>query len=169
MQTPSAYWRAMCPSDLGEVEAIAALCHPDYPEEARVFSERLRIFPSGCAAFVVAGHVAGYLLSHPDVLGRSVPLNCAPESLPVEPDALYIHDLALAPDARGKGGAVAAVGRCVTLATSMGLKWLALVAVNNSRAFWQHQGFLALTDPRVVADPNPYGAGSTYMARKLGA
>lgn len=169
MQTPAAYWRAMCAGDLHDVEAIAAFCHPEYPEEGEVFRERLRIFPSGCASFVVDGCVAGYLMSHPDALGRSVPLNHALGSLQAEPDALYIHDLALAPNARGKGGAVAAVARCVALAASMELDRLALVAVNKSRAFWLHQGFADLTDPRVVADPNPYGPESTYMARHLRA
>ncbi len=44
----SPLWRAMTPGDLPAVLAIADVVHPDYPEDAAIFAERLALYPAGC-------------------------------------------------------------------------------------------------------------------------
>ncbi|KAH7021074.1 uncharacterized protein B0I36DRAFT_333735 [Microdochium trichocladiopsis] len=130
--TVDAIWRPMTLEDVPLVVAIADAVHPDLPEDAAVFAERIRLFPAGCHILVpqksreqrqasdnksqatTAG--LGYIISHP------IPKNCPPSlntllgTLPLLPTAndnnaeqqqqqqqYYVHDLALVAAARGRG------------------------------------------------------------------
>ena len=67
-------WRRMAPADLPAVMEIAAVVHPDYPEDEAVFAERLRLAPSGCHVLAdLAGALLGYLVSHPWPAGAVAP------------------------------------------------------------------------------------------------
>ncbi|NEW95116.1 GNAT family N-acetyltransferase, partial [Rhodopseudomonas sp. BR0M22] len=48
MMAKTATWRGMTPADLPAVDAIAAVVHAAYPEDAAVFAERLALHPDGC-------------------------------------------------------------------------------------------------------------------------
>ncbi|MCS6760078.1 MAG: GNAT family N-acetyltransferase, partial [Candidatus Devosia euplotis] len=63
--TKPMYWRPLTALDLPTVEAIAALVHPDFPEDAAVFAERQWLYPDGTYLLELDGGAAGYVLSHP--------------------------------------------------------------------------------------------------------
>ena len=133
--------------DLPAVSAIAALVHPDYPEDGAVFAERLRLYPAGCRMLEFGGWAAGYAISHPWVFGRPPRLNTLLGALPADPATLYLHDVALLAAARGAGAASRLLGQLAELARITGLPSLSLVAVNGSAAFWGRQGFGVVQDP----------------------
>jgi len=166
-------WRAMTAGDLAAVMAIAAEVHPDYPEDAAVFAERLGLYPQGCMVLetrqAAGARPGGYLISHPWTLAAPPALNSLLGALPPFPVLYYLHDLALAPAARGTGAARAAVARAVAMAEQGGLDRLGLVAVNGAEAFWRRCGFTPSADGALQAAARKYDAAATYMTRDVGA
>ena len=162
-----AVWRRMREEDLPAVCAIAARVHSGYPEEDVVFAERLRLYPAGCRILELDGLAAGYALSHPWVLGRPPRLNSLLGGLPTDPATLHLHDVALLPAARGVGAASRLIGRLAELARAAGLSHLSLVAVNDSAAFWESQGFGVVRDPALERELHGYGPAACFMVRSL--
>lgn len=162
MATPA--WRAMGAGDLPDVERISALVHPGYPEREEVPIERLRLFPTGCLIATVGGTTVGYAVSHPGVIGQPPPLDTLLGALPLNADCLYIHDVALLPDARGLRLGEAVVGALMGIARHAGFTCLTLTAVNSSTAFWSRQGF---SIERTVKSLASYGEDAAYMVRLL--
>ena len=149
-------------ADLPAVSAIAAAVHPGYPESDAVFAERLRLFPAGCLALEAGDAVSGYAVAHPWRAREPVPLDTLLSALPREPGALYLHDLALRPAARGAGAAGEAVRILAGLAGPLPL---ALVAIGGTEGFWRRQGFVPQADPALEAVLAGYDPGARYMER----
>jgi GNAT superfamily N-acetyltransferase len=149
-------WRAMQESDLPAVTAIAAEVHPDYPESPAVFAERLRLFAQGCLVAVdVNGTALGYAIAHPAVLGQPPALNSLLHDLSSQADCLYLHDVALTAATRQSGLGGALVEYIRELAIAHGFACAALMAVNNSAAYWQRRGFM------------PYQDANATLAKKI--
>lgn len=159
----------MARADLPALMAIAAVAHPHFPEAEAVFAERMALFPPGCRVLADAdGRLHGYVFSHPWRADEPVPLDTLLAALPANPGALYLHDLALLPSARGTGAAGAVVRELVALAADRGLACVSLVAVSGSSGFWRQQGF----GPRegvATEQLRGYGADAVFMACPLGA
>ena len=161
-------WRAMMQSDLPIVADMASSSHPDYPEDAAVFAERLELFPQGCAILECNGEVAGYHIAHPGRFGEPVPLDHFLGSIPDDADVLYLHDIALLPAARGSGAASAAVTNLKKLALRYDYDRLALVSVNQTSGFWRGHGFEPETGETINRQLAGYGGESSYMVCDLG-
>jgi GNAT superfamily N-acetyltransferase len=156
----------MAPADLPAVMKVAALVHPDYPEDEAVFAERLRLAPEGCHVLAAGeGALRGYLVSHPWPAGAVPPLNSLLGRIPPGTANWYLHDLALLPAARGSGAAGAIVGAIARHAAQTGYTSLALVAVNDSGGFWRRQGFREVRDPALALKLASYDDAARYMRR----
>ncbi|MGV2980973.1 GNAT family N-acetyltransferase [Camelimonas sp. ID_303_24] len=176
-------WRAMAAGDLAKVLQLAAVIHPDYPEDAAVFAERLGLYPQGCLVLEMSGEagegsdhapdrppgpvLGGYLVSHPWTAGAPPALNSLLGALPPFPALHYLHDLALLPAARGTGAAQAAVVRAAEVAAQAGFERLGLVAVNGAEAFWRRCGFAPSADAALQAAARKYDAAASYMTRAV--
>ncbi|WP_052214852.1 GNAT family N-acetyltransferase [Belnapia sp. F-4-1] len=147
----------MTEADLPGVVALAAAAHPHYPEEPAVFAERLALAPGFCW---VLEDGRGYALAHPWA-GPVPPLDSLLGALPAAAEALHLHDIVLAPEARGAGGAAAMIERLAALGAASGLERMTLVAVAGKAGYWRRLGFVPLLE---VAS---YGAGAVLMARPL--
>ena len=158
----------MTPADLPAVMRIAAVVHPNYPEDEAVFAERLGLAPAGCLVLAgESGELSGYLISHPWPRGSLPALNSFLKAIPAGTSDWYLHDLALLPRARGGGRAAAGVSRVLSTAQRAGCKAIALVAVNGSAAFWERQGFRRVHDPALAGKLASYDDGARYMMRDL--
>lgn len=151
-------------ADLHAVLAVQAACYPpEMQEAAEVVLARLRTAPGTVLVAGDAEGVCAYVFAYPSRLGAVTPLGAgfAPAA---DADTLYIHDLAVAPRALGQGLARRLLASL--LAASPALPGAALVAVQDSRRFWEGQGF-------TVRDAGEEGArrlatypdGALYMAR----
>lgn len=163
-------WRAMEAADLDRVMDIAAVVHPDYPEERTVFAERLALFPDGCLMALADDATVGYAVMHPGTLGAPPPLDSPLGALPESPDCLYLHDVALLPAARGLGLGVSALERMEALAERRGFAWLALTSTPKARAFWDRNGFAPFEaggGAALAAKLASYGGGMAYMTRRV--
>lgn len=167
-QMSKPYWRLAHAEDLDAISAIAARIHPDLPERPDVLAEKMRLYPDGCRVLIAGDEIAGYGLAHPWMLHRIPPLNGFLDRLPDAADCLYVHDVAVLPDARG-GAARAYVAEIEQLARGSGIATLALVSVYDTRGFWERLGFGPITTDAALRNKlASYGASATYMLRELG-
>ena len=161
-------WRPMRPGDLAGVVALADAIHPDLPEDLAVFADRLALFPEGCHVLapetLTGDTLLGYVVAHPWAGNDPPKLNTVLGALPAVPDALLIHDVALAPGARGQGAAAAIVARLLALAEAYPRAML--VSVYGTAPFWSRFGFrdaTALLPPAALA---AYGEDARLMVRE---
>ena len=161
-------WRPMTSADLPAVMRIAAVVHPDYPEDEAVFAERLVLAPAGCLVLAgESGELSGYVVSHPWPRGSIPVLNSLLGTMPAGRRDWYLHDLALLPAARGGGYAGSGVSRIVSTARDARCDAIALVAVNGSAGFWERRGFRIVHDPALAAKLASYDDAARYMMRDL--
>ncbi|MBM6581348.1 GNAT family N-acetyltransferase [Microvirga sp. BT689] len=159
-------WRPMTPQDLGQVQALADVIHVSHPEDPDVLAERQRLYPQGCLMLIEDGRSIGYALTHP-WRSEPPPLNRLLREIPACATTYYIHDVALLPEARGQGHAAQIVDRLTVHAREAGFGSLMLVAVNQSRSFWEKAGFRVIADPGLEAKIASYGPDAVLMMRDL--
>lgn len=152
----------MVEADLDLVLAVAEI-HPEHQEDAAVFEERLALFGVGCAVLARGERLLGYRLSHPWMMDKPPRLNSLLGRLPHRPDTLFLHDLALLPEARGRGYARESVDETVALARDIDLATVSLIAIGGTRRFWAGLGFRE----RSLAVPDGYGAHAVPMVRDV--
>ena len=159
----------MMAADLTFVERIAEIVHPAYPESEEVPAERLALFPAGCLiAEDALAEVLGYAVSHPGRLGRPPARDSRLGELPSGADCLYLHDVALLPEARGLGLGESLVDLLRALAIRSGFKVMALTAVNRSTSYWRSRGFLNYSgDGILTAKLASYGDDAVYMISEV--
>jgi GNAT superfamily N-acetyltransferase len=167
------YWRPMTEADLDRVAAIAVLGFPDHFEGRPMFANRLALAAQGC--FVLAAKEGpgegdesmGYAIAYPWRLDSAPPLNTLIEAIPADAEVIYLHDLALHPEARGTGATKAIVERLADQARAKGWPAIALVAVNDAAGFWGKHGFTVRENAAVAEKLASYGSDARYMIRPL--
>jgi GNAT superfamily N-acetyltransferase len=146
-------------ADLPAVAALEVLCHAPLPPEGEaLFAERLALFPAGCLAADDEVGLAAYLVSHPWRRAAPPALGSRLGALPQGADTLHLHDIAIAPRARGTGLVGAALAAVIPVARAAGLSAISLVAVHGTAPLWARHGFTA-TGPA----PESYGEGETML------
>lgn len=165
---PRLTWGSMTAGDLDAVAEIAAVGFPNHFEGRDCFANRLALNPAGC--FVLAdedGAAKGYLVAYPWRANDAPALNTLIEAIPADATVMYLHDLALHPDARGAGWSRPVVERLAGEAKAAGWPALALVAVNDAAPFWEGLGFTVVESAAMAAKLASYGPGARYMVRRL--
>ena len=164
LNSPRFFLRPMEPADLEQVLTIQAQAYPPaLHEPATVFSGKLRQFPhSSWVAQGQAGLLA-YLFAQPARHLQPPPLNDPGSPVPGA-DALHLHDMAVAPAARGLGLARNLVRDALDWGRAQGFRWATLIAVGDSPAFWAGQGFAPGEAGKSLAC---YGPDALYMHRSL--
>ncbi|MBB3997007.1 GNAT family N-acetyltransferase [Aureimonas pseudogalii] len=161
---PMVRWRAMTEADLVGVIALADRVHPDFPEGEAMYRDRMRLFPGGCLVLADdAGAIVGYAVAYPARLGSPPPLDTVLGRLPNEADALYLHDVALAPEWRGGGRSGEGIARLLALAAAFPAAML--VSVYGTAPFWARHGFRAVDGEAMAAKLRAYGPTAVYMVR----
>ncbi|CAL62838.1 Putative acetyltransferase [Herminiimonas arsenicoxydans] len=161
------HWRRMSAPDMASVTLVASQVHPDYPEDERVFAERLALYPDGCLLLEAGKQIAGYVISHPWRERQPPALNSLLQALPATPSTYYIHDVALLPAARGLGAASQLVDILMQLAQAADLATMSLVAVNDSHAFWARHGFVSIEDPALQEKLHSYDTAARFLAKEV--
>lgn len=155
-------WRPMAAGDLAAVAALEVVCHAPLPPEGEaLFAERLALFSPGCLVVDDAAGLAAYVVTHPWTRRAPPVLGQRLGALPAVPDCLHLHDIAIAPRARGRGLVGAALATLLPVVREAGLSVITLVAVHGTAPLWARHGF-AETGPA----PSSYGEGVT-MVRNL--
>ncbi|MBV8036829.1 GNAT family N-acetyltransferase [Roseateles sp.] len=153
----------MTPADLDAVLALQQRCYGvDFLERREAFAAKL-VATEGLECCWMACDASGplaYAVSLP-VCEATLPALDAPHcERPASPTLLYLHDMAVAPQARSLGLAARLLARLSERARALGLARLGLVAVQGSVPYWQRQGF---------AEPAGLPAGLSAKLASFGA
>ncbi len=153
-------------ADLAAVLRIQAACYPPPMQEPEgVVLSRMAAAGATCAVAEDDAGVCAYLFAYPNRLGAVTALD-GDFHVAVDADTLYLHDLAVAPRAHGRGLARALVRHLLAQARELGLAASALVSVQDSAAFWTALGYrpARAADPAALAS---YPVAAHYMVRAL--
>lgn len=152
-------------ADLPAVVALAEEIHPQFPEDPTVFAEKQRLFEPFCFSLEFERAIAGYCIAHPWMREKVPVLNRLLGAAPQSPDCLFIHDVAVAPAARGKGATVALMESLTAVAQSCGLNTITLVALYGANQMWGRLGFHAAAIEK--NEIKSYGPSAIYMQKSL--
>lgn len=163
--------RRMRAADLPAVMAIQAQAYPPAMNEAEsVFAQRLQVSPDYCWVAEDRKGLAGYLFCYRSQHGKITALGAG--FTPSETgDCLYLHDLAIARQARGSGVAGQLIKQALAAGQSMKLRHAALVSVQGAQPFWAKHGFrpAAVDDPKQAKNLSSYPPPASYMSQPLAA
>ena len=124
----------------------------DFLEDAHSFIAKIAASPGiSCAAWR-DDVMVGYLIAVPMMTDEGLGFNTSRISTVSIADArvVYIHDVAVDPEVRGRGVAGSAVS-----------EWR-LVSVQESQGFWENRGFVVSPEP----PPIGYGPEAVLMLRR---
>ncbi|MFC0252165.1 GNAT family N-acetyltransferase [Massilia consociata] len=161
--------RTMRRADLEAILGLQAACYPPAMQEpAKVVRARMQAAGDTCAVAEDEAGLCAYLFAYPSRPGAVTPLGARFEVAP-DADTLYLHDLAVAPRAHGRGLARALVGHLLELARTRGMSSSALVSVQDTAGFWQALGYrdAAAACPAARAALATYPGLARYMTRAL--
>lgn len=165
---PSApVWLPLALSDIAGVAAIAAQLHPSLPERAAVLAEKAALFPEGCRKLLADGVMCGYALAHPWRTAVLPALDAFLDGLPAAADCLFIHDVAVLPQARGQGAAASFLLHADAVAMQHNLPVHALIAAYGTVRMWRRFGFAPLEGEQHVVELAAYGPQAVYMSRAV--
>lgn len=154
--------------DLEAMLRIQARAYPELAESPATLADRLLQAPDWCWGVAFGDQLCAYLLTHPWPHPLPPAWNTALPLLPAHSMRLYVHDLALDATARGSGVATRLLGTVLQRARHARFAEVSLVAVQNSRGFWQRQGFQTAHPPGKLAESlASYGDDARLMWRRL--
>ena len=158
--------RPMHPLDLDDVLHIQAASHgPGYLEPRQAFAAKLSASPDTTWVACQGPQVLAYLFALPIDDTRIPTLHEAGWTPPRLPLRLYMHDLAVLPEAQGGGTGRSLVSCAFQYAQDHGLEGLTLVAISGAAAYWTRQGFVALPPTPLALQTQlaSYGDGAVLM------
>ena len=156
-------WVPLSTSDVKDIDQIARQIHPTLPERLEVFEEKVGLFPEGCYKFVSGERMVGYALSHPWKLFSVPTLDEFIGELPSNPDCIYLHDVAVLPEARGHNAAGSFVAKIKEIAERMHIQKLSCVSVYGTDVLWSRFGFEAVSSAKMNKKLSSYGDSAKYM------
>jgi ribosomal protein S18 acetylase RimI-like enzyme len=163
--------RPLIDGDLPAVTAIQnTVFEPLYRETQDVLGSRLQVGPTCCWGAFEDGELLAYILSHPwpaaspPAIGRPLPT-------PPAGDNWFIHDLAIAPRARGLRLGHALVRAAAGSALKLGLVRGDLIAVQGAWSFWAKLGYAPppTLSEALQAKVAGYGPDARYMTATISA
>lgn len=155
--------RAMGPGDLDPVFDLQCRAHgADYHEPRVALASRLAHGSGFCLVAELGRRPVAYLLAHP--WRGSAPVLHRPLRQDGAADHLFLHDLAVLPEARSTGAGKALVATLVKRTRSAGFGEIRLVAIAGADGYWLRQGWLAIPNARL---DRSYGTAAKWMRRRL--
>jgi GNAT superfamily N-acetyltransferase len=163
-------YRSMGVDDLAAVMTVQSEAYGEgFIEGIDVIATRLDAAPDTAWVAEDEAGVCAYLVGYPSMAGRLSALGGA-FRVARAADCLYLHDLAVARRAAGRGVGPLLVRQALGCAESAGLKVSALVSVQASKAFWLHQGYCVSTpEPEESIKLDSYPGDAVYMEKRLGS
>lgn len=162
---PGPIWRPAKEIDVDAICAIDRRTHRELSERPEVHAEKIALFGEGCSILADGPSRLGYAIAYPWRLDDVPAMDVLLGALPGAPDCIFIHDVALLPEARGRGAGKAFVQRAAALARALDLQWLALVSVHGTHPLWGGMGFVVTEAFRFSEALKPYGPTARHMRR----
>ena len=166
---PALSVRSLEHRDLPAALAIqSAAYRPFLVEPEAAFASRLDLPSSYCLAATQDGALVAYLLAHAWAAEAPPPVGTVLSAPPAAGEVLFIHDLAVAPAARGTGIGRRLVMRAMEQAARDGLSTTELIAVEGAANYWRGLGFVeSETSPELTSKVSAYGPDARWMTREI--
>ena len=161
---------ALTLKDLDAVLSIQTGCYdPFFHESAAAFRAKLLASPDTHWLCRREGIPLGYLVTLPVAEGKLPALDADTVIMTDKPEWLYVHDLAVLPEARSLGLGRRFMAEAERVAGAKGLRGLALVAVQGAEGYWAKAGFGVKTgvSAELAAKLASFGDGAVYMERRF--
>lgn len=162
--------RPMCADDIAGILQVQQQAYAvELQESPAVLLAKWQRAASCCLVACTGKQVQGYLFSHPWHERLPPPLHAPLPEAVVAGEHWFVHDLALAPTARGHGLAARLWRRAREHARAEGCRHSLLVALADAAGFWQRQGYQELCSTEVSAREKlaGYGPGARLMHCRL--
>lgn len=162
-------YRQPGPADVPAIVGLQRECYPaPLREDRRTIEQRIAAARDYCWVAHDELGLFGYLFAYPSALGRVTPVGGCFE-VQADGDTLYLHDLAVSRRASRSGAGSNLVELAVASALAQGFSHSALVAVQESRGFWERHGFRVPETPSMLetASLRTYPGSAVYMTRQL--
>ena len=152
-----------------QIEQIQEVAYRDgLAEDIDILKIKAEVSPETCFVCLDDEQVLGYVLAHPwesdhppcinqDISDREEVVSAEDAS------TLYIHDLAISPQARGEGVAQALIENLLEQAQSLDINKVSLVAVQGMSGFWSKYGFKSIKSNSTKS----YGDDAQFMVNQL--
>lgn len=164
MQPAQFCWLPLRSEDLADLDRIGNDMHPLFPERLEVIAEKFALFSEGFRRLVDRqGRMAGYAIGYPWRLWSIGPLDTFIGALPDQADCIYVHDVALLPEARGQSLPGLYLNALRRIAVQRGYRHLSLLSVYGTVPAWERYGFTVASRAEVDAAIAPYGHDARYM------
>ncbi len=164
---------AMAPVDLDAVLALQQRCYGvEFLERREAFAAKLAATEGLACCWIARGDDGAplaYAVSLP-VCEATLPALDAPHcERPASPSLLYLHDMAVAPEARSLGLAARLLAQLKARSQALGLPQMGLVAVQGSVPYWQRQGFAEppVLAPGLAAKVASFGADARFLVQSF--
>ncbi|MES2040110.1 MAG: GNAT family N-acetyltransferase [Pseudomonadota bacterium] len=159
----------MQPDDLAAVYHIQTLAYVSAMVEPRALLASRLVAAPDCA-WVAEQHsqVVAYLAAYPSTNGRISALGQDFQIAHI-PNALYLHDMAVAPEQAGQGLARAMLASALAYAGQQRWQYACLVSVQSTRSYWQGLGFIEQADlnEEQTIKLASYAGPAFYMVKEL--
>ena len=141
---------------------------PEMVEPANLITARLAASPQTCWVAEDSHGIGAYLMTYPSVHGKISVLG-ADFQVADPANALYLHDLAVAPRMSGQGVGQGLVQQALAFALAQQWHYACLVSVQDTSRFWQRLGFLPVANvqPEQRAILQSYSGPAIYCVRQL--
>jgi GNAT superfamily N-acetyltransferase len=153
-----------------EIFNIQKSTYKDFAETNEAVKSRLDLSVKTCFVARVKNEMAGYLLSHPWKVNLIPALNTVLDSIPLNADCFYIHDLAILKKNRKAGIGEVLIKKGIDCAIRLGFIRINLVAINDyAKKFYKTLGFKVkrITHKDSITDLIAYGESAEYMQLDL--
>ena len=159
--------REMRLDDLPFVMRVQRCCyHAIVPESQAVMESKLTIGPGCCFVCEENNLIVGYLLGHPWRSNSVIALHMELKELPPECDCLYLHDMAVLPEMRGKKIGEQLLYKFETEALRRKIRYVFLVAVQGAETFWLRMGYYKKNNADTIK-LSSYGTPAFSMMKVL--
>lgn len=161
--------RTMQPDDLAVVYHIQTLVYVSaMVEPPALLASRLAAAPDCAWVAEQDNQVVAYLAAYPSTNGR---ISALGQNFQVAQlaNALYLHDMAVAPEQTGQGLARSMLASALAYAGQQGWQYVCLVSVQSTRSYWQGLGFIEqadLNEDQTIKLAS-YAGPAFYMVREL--
>jgi ribosomal protein S18 acetylase RimI-like enzyme len=157
--------RTINQQDWPQIMAIQQDCYQQItPEPLAVMQSKWHSSPQSCFVVEYKNQVMAYVLAHPWYQANAPKLDVVLPTIE-QPDCLYIHDMAVSPEAQGLGMANKLVAEIKNAMMSLNFNGIGLIAIQGACAFWQKHQFSQLESlPSSLTDSlNSYGDDAKYL------
>lgn len=160
----------MAPSDLDAVLVLQQRCYGvGFLERREAFAAKLAVTDGlDCCWMAWRGdEPLAYAVSLPACEATLPALDAPCCERSVAPTLLYLHDMAVAPEARSLGLAARLLARLADRARALRLAHIGLIAVQGSVPYWQRQGFAETGGHAAVLSAKlaTFGADARFLTR----